>query len=418
MRVHPKVFRKGIRQRIFYHPYTEATAVEIRIFGMERYSLPRTERMRIDEEVRHPLMPMVKLSDGSYAFDFDFPEEQRYTFHIFEDGKSCAYGSFYAVADDLFDLGFFKGDTHMHSCRSDGVGEPLSVAIAYRRAGFDFMCLTDHHRYAPSLEARDAVSALTDAFTVFPGEEVHNKDMGYIHIVNFAGTGSVNDIIETDPEYVQRRIGQIAKAVTLPDNVDPATTLMRLFITDEIRRTGGLAVLTHPYWNTGGEYSMETAEAVYHLKNGSFDALELLASDDNVGNGDNLQVALYYELRDEGVRIPILGASDRHNPEKPTSLFNRHFSMVFAKDAASIPDAVRAGMSVAVNRRSDEDFFVFGSYRLVKYARFLLGEFYPHYTVLSAEHADAMAEACGARTERIEAAEHKIAAHRAEFFAK
>ena len=418
MRIFPKVFRVGKQQRIYYRPKTDAAAVEIRIFGTERYSLPRTERMRIDEEVRHPLMPMTKVMDGLYAFDFDFPDEQRYTFRVVEDGNHGAYGSLYAVRDDLFDLGFYKGDTHLHSCRSDGVGEPLSVAIAYRRAGFDFMCLTDHHRYAPSLEAKAAVSALTDAFTVFPGEEVHNKDMGYVHIVNFAGDASVNDIIENKPEYVSERIADIGARVTLPENVDPATTLMRLFITEEIRSAGGLAVLAHPYWNTGGEYSMESAEMIYHLRNGSFDALELLASDDREGNGDNLQVALYYELRDEGVRTPILGASDRHNPENPASLFNRHFSMVFAKCAADIPDAVRQGMSVAVNRRNDSDFFVFGSYRLVKYTRYLLAEFYPHYSTLTAAHADAMETANGKRTEKILAAEGEIDAFRTKFFAE
>ena len=416
MRVYPKVFRAGKKARIYYVPRTAAEKVEIRIFGMERYSLPRTERMRIDEEVRHPFMPMEKVGDALYAIDYTFPTEQRYTFRVVEDGNHGGYGSFYAVEDDLFDLGFYKGDTHLHSCRSDGVGEPLSVAIAYRRAGFDFMCLTDHHRYAPSLEARDAVLPLTDAFTVFPGEEVHNKDMGYVHIVNFGGRASVNDIIENDPDYVKERLAAIREAVTLPEDVDAATTLMRLFITDEIRRAGGLAVLAHPYWNTGGEYSMESAEMVYHLKNGSFDALELLASDDHDGNGDNLQVALYYALRDEGVRTPILGASDRHDPEKPTSLFNRHFSLVFAESAAAIPDAVRRGMSVAVNRRSDDDFFVFGDYRLVKYTRFLLSEFYPHYATLTAAHADALAAANGTRTEAIAAAEAEINAFRAQFF--
>jgi predicted metal-dependent phosphoesterase TrpH len=280
------------------------------------------------------------------------------------------------------------------------------------------MCLTDHHRYAPSLEARDAVRPLTDAFTVFPGEEVHNGDMGYVHIVNLAGAHSVNEIIETRPDYVRERIAALLAEADLPAGVDPATAGMRLFITEEIRRAGGLAVLAHPFWNTGGEYSIETPEMVYLLKRGSFDAIELLASDDRDGNGDNLQVALYYQLREEeGIRTPVLGASDRHNPENPHGYFNRHFSLVFAGEASAIPDAVRRGMSVAVNRQSDTDFFVFGNYRLVKYARFLLSTFWPLYLPLCAAHADAMAAAAGERTEAIVAAEEAIAALRADFFA-
>ena len=417
MRVFPKVFRAGRRQTVYYRSGEGAAQVEIRIFGMERYTRPRTERMRIDEEDRHPLHPMTKVGDNLFAFEFDFTVEQRYTYRICEDGKHGACGSLYAVSDDLFSLGFYKGDTHLHSCRSDGVGTPFEVACAYRRAGFDFICLTDHHRYAPSLEARDATAPLTSLFTVFPGEEVHNKDMGYVHLVNFAGKHSVNDIIENDPDYLASRLAAIRREVTFPEDVDPATTAMRLFITEEIHRAGGLAVLAHPFWNTGGEYSCETAEAVFLLRRGSFDAIELLASDDRDGNGDNLQVALYYHLRDEGLRTPVLGASDRHDPEKPHTLFNKHFSLVFARSARDIPDAVRAGMSVAVNRRDDSDFFVLGDYRLVKYARFLLGEFYPLYTPLAAAHAEAMSASNGTRTEGIVRAEAEIEALRAEFFA-
>ena len=418
MRVYPKVLHAGQRQALYYLAKADAREVEIRLFGMERYTLPRTERMRIDEEVRHPFLRMEAKGAGLYAIELDFPEEQRYTYRIREDGRDAAYGSLYAVREDLFSLGFFKGDTHLHSCRSDGVGTPAEVALAYRRAGFDFMCLTDHHRYAPSLEAREAMAGMTDLFTVFPGEEVHNKDMGYIHIVNFGGSGSVNEIIETRPDYVAERIAALREEVAIPEGLDPETTLMRLFITEEIRKSGGLAVLAHPFWNTGGEYSVETAEAIFHLRRGSFDALELLASDDHDGNGDNLQVALYYSLREEGLRTPILGASDRHDPEKPTSLFNRHFSLVFAKTADEIPSAVAHGMSVAVNRRSDTDFFVFGDYRLVKYARFLLGEYYPLITPLAADHAAAMAESGGHRTDGVLAAEAAIATLRREFFAE
>ena len=62
MRVYPKVFRVGKAARIYYVSRTDAERVEIRIFGMERYSLPRTERMRIDEEVRHPFLPMERIA--------------------------------------------------------------------------------------------------------------------------------------------------------------------------------------------------------------------------------------------------------------------------------------------------------------------------------------------------------------------
>ena len=39
---------------------------------------------------------------------------------------------------------FFRGNLHCDSKRSDGVVEPEDVAAAYRDAGYDFICLSDH----------------------------------------------------------------------------------------------------------------------------------------------------------------------------------------------------------------------------------------------------------------------------------
>ncbi|MGN1320940.1 MAG: hypothetical protein ACI4U6_07470 [Acutalibacteraceae bacterium] len=32
-----------------------------------------------------------------------------------------------------------------------GVGTPFEVACAYREAGYDFIAITDHHKFTPSL---------------------------------------------------------------------------------------------------------------------------------------------------------------------------------------------------------------------------------------------------------------------------
>ncbi len=46
----------------------------------------------------------------------------------------------------LFDpkLPFFKGNTHAHTTLSDGERSPEAVMELYRRAGYDFLALTDH----------------------------------------------------------------------------------------------------------------------------------------------------------------------------------------------------------------------------------------------------------------------------------
>ena len=51
------------------------------------------------------------------------------------------------MARDLLKGGegrFFRGNLHCHSNRSDGLVEPEDVSAAYRDAGYDFICLSDH----------------------------------------------------------------------------------------------------------------------------------------------------------------------------------------------------------------------------------------------------------------------------------
>jgi hypothetical protein len=40
---------------------------------------------------------------------------------------------------------FSRGNLHCHSNRSDGLVDPEDVAAAYREAGYDFICLSDHY---------------------------------------------------------------------------------------------------------------------------------------------------------------------------------------------------------------------------------------------------------------------------------
>ena len=40
---------------------------------------------------------------------------------------------------------WYKGNTHVHTYRSDGRAFPQEVAALYRRIGWDFLALTDHN---------------------------------------------------------------------------------------------------------------------------------------------------------------------------------------------------------------------------------------------------------------------------------
>ncbi|MBQ8372468.1 MAG: PHP domain-containing protein [Clostridia bacterium] len=391
--IFPKVFKAGASAtlKIKMNGAEKCGEVGVKIQPMESYGIEHSPLYRIDEEERYPYYPAEALGDGWYSVEYFFPSEQKYSIRVRMDGapvwRECYI---YAVDSDLMSLRPFKGDTHLHTNRSDGEGTPFEVSIRYRAAGFDFIAITDHHRMYPSVEAIERLAPLTDAFTVIRAEEVHNKDMGYFHVINLGGAHSVNEIIEADDGVAEREVERILGEQTAPEGTAPYVLAYRKFITNEIRRGGGIAVMAHPYWSCFGEYNMQTADTLHLLRTGVYDALEVLAGCDSNGNGNDIQLALWQELLYEGIRIPVLGASDSHSTTKPTSRFNKQFSIAFAPDAGGLLDAIKGGMTVAVERRSEEDFRVIGSLRLTKYARFLMEEYYPSYLPLTAAHADAL----------------------------
>lgn len=416
--IFPRVYQTGRLQTIHLKFDTSADhTVSMRIIGMEHYTVPHTPLYRIDELHRHPFREMKNLSSGLYALEYDFPHEQRYRLQI-KVGDTILDNpeEIYAVHDDLFGIQIFKGDTHLHSCRSDGQGTPFEVAVNYRKAGFDFIALTDHHKMYPSVEAKEAVEKLTDQFTVIRAEEVHNRSMGYFHIVNLGGNFSVNDYIEEDHDRADREAEQLKQQIEFPADTDPGACAWRKYIADKIHEGGGLAVMAHPFWIYGDEYHVQSQDLVYSWRNGHFDALEVLAG--NPQDGDNLTTALWADLRATSIRIPVVGCSDSHSFTEEDTLFNAHFTVVFAKDRGDILPAIKREMSVAVSRRTDTDFFVFGSFRLVKYARFLMDHYYPGYQKLTDRHGLALASADNEKTPALKNAEQQIEQYKAKFFGR
>ena len=171
MKIFPRIFRSNNVQTVYLR-YDGEIVPEIKLQPMEKYLIPH-DKMRIDEEERYPFFAMKKERDGIYSYEYAFQNEQKYSIRI-RLGEDIVNSSVYALDNDLLDLRPFKGDTHIHTTRSDGKKPPLETACDYRAAGYDFIAITDHHEYAPSIEAQNEISSRTDEFTVFRGEEVHN----------------------------------------------------------------------------------------------------------------------------------------------------------------------------------------------------------------------------------------------------
>ncbi|MDD4743057.1 MAG: hypothetical protein PHN53_00525 [Eubacteriales bacterium] len=333
-----------------------------------------------------------------FRLQVNCPAEQEYRLRIRSaaDGQDLVVAelSFYALEDDLFGRRPYKGDLHMHSNRSDGRDSPAHVAAACRRIGFDFMAVTDHRQYDPSIEARDAFRELPVDLAILPGEEIHAPS-NPVHIVNFGGKSSINAMFQ-DPSY-EAAVDRIRRGLDLPDGVDPFVYASTFWIFDQIRRVGGLGIFCHPYWLS---YSPDQAQAAYIsealtsclLERRPFDALELLGGyHRHEVEANILQVTRYSAELARGLPLPIVGVSDAHGCETG-KLFGWYYTVVFAR-SLDLPDligAVKDSFSVAVEALPGETVRVYGPFRLVKLALFLLREVFPEHDRLCAGEGSLM----------------------------
>jgi hypothetical protein len=73
---------------------------------------------------------------------------------------------------------FFRGNLHCHSNRSDGLREPEEVAAAYRGAGYDFLCLSDHFEEEYGWRVTDTRPFHDEGFTTIVGAELSSAPWG------------------------------------------------------------------------------------------------------------------------------------------------------------------------------------------------------------------------------------------------
>ena len=413
--MYPKVVAAHSRQTLYFRFGREVEAPLARMLPMEVFAVSHYPDYWSHHADRHPWVELTACGEDLWCAEFDFAEEQRYCIKFLVEGETSWSHYLYAVDPDLALLRPYKGDTHLHTNRSDGKGEPFDVACAYRAAGYDFIAITDHGRYAPSDEVQKEMAPLTDRFYVMHGEEVHPKGGSYFHIVSLNANRHVTETFEQRADFVNAEIERILAERDLSECVDPHAAAIRLFIVDEIHRAGGFAVLAHPFWETDSEYNYQVAECLYHLRKGHFDALELMGGNDDTGNGNNLLELVWHDLRGEGCHIPVVGSSDAHTTVLWSDYdhFSKQFSLIFATGYDDLLPAVSEGRSVAVRRESDKHFRCVGDFRYAKYARFIMAEYYPAYTALCGAHSAALAQRDPAA---IAAAEADIAAFQDKFY--
>ena len=338
------------------------------------------------------------LRNGSIHVTYSFAEEQEYVLEILDqsgDEPPVALRTLlYCLGDDLYGTRPYKGDLHLHSCRSDGRESPAYVAGACRRVGFDFMALTDHGQYRPSVEVEEAFTNVDVDLLICRGEEVHPPG-NPAHMVNFGGDFSVCELIAGDEAAYS---SAVTAAATKLKGVEGSEVRQQVgscvWVFDQIRSGGGLGIFCHPYWHVRHGYTPAGAvtDAIFALQ--PYDAYEVIGGyGRDAVDSNTLQIARYHEERIAGRQIPIVGVSDGHGCEN-ADLFGWYYTMVFAPELSrdSIITSIKDLRSVAVEAIPGEAIRAYGPLRLVKYALFLINEVLPAHDELCAEEGRLMLE--------------------------
>ena len=421
--IYPKVVPAGQVSQITVKPLGSQSSFPALI---EVEVKPLNDR-NFDFDGRDPVPQILTLSpaaDGCLHFDFDFAMESEYfiTFHNRQQKKMCL--SVYAVLEDLQGRYPYMGDTHVHSTYSDGSEAPEIVAADYRKQGFDFMAMTDHHNYMGSMHLIAAYRDVPVDIALLPGEEVHLPHEAE-HIVSVGATHSVNFMVQTkrdevnerfpglnleslpkeqwlgDPETpcyseeeYERQVWELADELGLPQNGDRFVIAASTWAARRIREAGGLAIFPHPYWiNNTFSVPPRVSDAFFAMN--EFDAFEVFGGERYLEQNES-QLFHYMEARGRGTRLAAVGASDSHSVyNNPGAYIGKTIALSPRNERSALVDSIRKGYSIAVECISKE-YRLCSSLRLIRYGRFLMEHYFPLHDELCVEEGRLMkAYVCG-----------------------
>ena len=356
----------------------------IRLFQRESPTIKWRKWRSFGEWLRGtPPSEFRRTDNGDLVVTVATPVEGEYALCLDAAGEAGAFVekavfAIYALEDDLYRLTSYKGDFHMHSTASDGAHSPEYVAAVCRKSGFDFMALTDHRLYDPSLVAQKAMAEFGCDMLVCPGEEVHLPDNG-VHIINFGGKSSINKLaVDDEASYFAAVDKYLA---TVPEDYDEVTRFQVAsseWAFDRIRDRGGIAMFCHPYWKPGYHNYIGGAAIDLIMERNRFDVLEVIGGFEIADIEDNfLAVSRWQEERAKGKKIPVAGVSDSHDCD--ASLTGWYYTITFAEELSfdSLAAAIRDDRCVAVHCPPGNFPLVVGPFRLTRFAYFLLREVYP-----------------------------------------
>lgn len=331
---------------------------------------------------------------GMITFSYTFSTKGEYSIQVLDHNlRTITVERIYAVTHELAKLRPYKGDLHIHTYYSDGRMSPIVMAIIGRRLGLDFIAITDHGKYEPSIEAIEMAQKIDLNMLLFPGEEV---DFSSGHIVSIGACASVTEQRKDERSY-KEAINQIIESrlrdKPLVPNLTKEQYAQAIWTIDKIHELGGYAFLAHPYWVSSNRYHHHLPIYEQLIKDGDLDGIEVIGGYyQHEFESNLLSSARYYEDLSKGYKYPIVGNSDTHyrTSEPDEDLFGWYWTTVFASSLSreDVIDAILSMRSVACERPHRQRLNVVGPFDLVEYTCFLDREFFPLHDRLCAMESD------------------------------
>ena len=173
---------------------------------------------------------------------------------------------------------WYRGNLHMHTTCSDGRLDPDAAREEYRKAGYDFIAITDHWRVSEDIPSKDG------SMLEISGVEYDTGNMVDTKVFHILGIGMDRPAFDK-----------------VDHNIPPQK------IIDAINANGGIAILAHPSWSVMNPDDISKCNGIA--------GAEIYNTVSNVqyGNGRRSDSSHYFDIwADNGYLVRPFANDDSH----------------------------------------------------------------------------------------------------------